>query len=215
MFIALEGIEGCGKSTLIAKLTQAFTERGREVVATREPGAGEFGRTLRAILLDPAQVDLAPEAELFLFLADRAQHVHSLIRPALAAGKVVLCDRYVDSTIVYQGLGRGLDVAELERLNAFAVKGLWPDLTLVLDLDPEIGLVRAKARDAALGREGRFESLSLDFHRRVRAGYLDLAGKAPGRYAVLDARLSPDAVCAAALTALDVASETLRTVTQS
>lgn len=190
MFVTFEGIEGCGKSTQITRLARTLTEAGRAVTVTREPGGCALGRTLRAILLSTETRDLSDRAELFLYLADRAQHVATVIRPALAAGEVVLCDRFADSTVAYQGFGRGLDVDLLERLNAVAVAGTWPGCTLLLDLDPETGLARARARNAAQGAaidEGRFEAETLAFHARVRQGYLTLAAAHPERYRIIDA----------------------------
>ena len=190
MFITFEGMEGSGKSTAMARIGQWLTDSGREVVYTREPGGSELGLRLRGILLDVRNSDIVPRAELFLYLADRAQHAAQVIRPALERGAVVLSDRFVDSTIVYQGYGRGLDIPSLENLNAIAVDGTWPALTLLFDLDPETGLARANARNTAEGKvvsEGRFEAEGLAFHSRVRAGFLDWAAKHPGRFAVIDA----------------------------
>lgn len=194
MFITLEGIEGSGKSTQIGLLTAALEAAGRTVVVTRQPGGCALGQTLRSILLSLETRNLDSRAELFLYLADRAQHVAEVIRPALAAGHVVVCDRFADSTIAYQGYGRGLDVALLHQLNDVAVAGTWPRLTLLLDLDPEQGLRRALARNlqaCASVAEGRFEAECLDFHRRVRDGYLALASLHPRRCVTIDA--TPDA----------------------
>ena len=135
MFITLEGIEGSGKTTLIENLADVFRTLNHEVLVTREPGGCALGRELRQMLLNP-ETEICPEAELFLFLADRAQHVAEVIRPALKRGEVVLCDRYADSTVVYQGYGRGLDIEKLRSLNDVAIGGLWPVRTFVLDMDP-------------------------------------------------------------------------------
>jgi dTMP kinase len=200
VFVTFEGVEGSGKSTQIGRLCAALEAAGRDVVVTRQPGGCELGRTLRAILLSQKTAGLSDRAELFLYLADRAQHVDAVIRPALAAGKVVVCDRYTDSTVAYQGHGRGLDPALLAGLNEVAVAGCRPDLTLLLDLDPAVGLGRAMARNAAAGTvesEGRFEAEHLSFHNRVRQGYQTLAAAEPGRFAVIDATGSPDAVAGA------------------
>ncbi len=197
MFITLEGIEGSGKSTQIGLLTAALEAAGRTVVVTRQPGGCALGQTLRSILLSLETRNLDSRAELFLYLADRAQHVAEVIRPALAAGHVVVCDRFADSTIAYQGYGRGLDVALLHRLNDVAVAGTWPRLTLLLDLDPEQGLRRALARNLQAGAsvaEGRFEAECLDFHRRVRDGYLALASLHPRRFVTIDAAPNATAV---------------------
>lgn len=179
---------------------------GRIIVRTREPGGSHLGRELRRILLDTRNNDLAPRAELFLYLADRSQHVETVVRPALERGAVVLSDRYADSTIVYQGYGRGLDVATLHTLNETAVAGIWPDLTLVLDLDPATGLARATARNDIQGiarTEGRFEAESLAFHTRVREGFLDWAARHSDRCRILNAEQSPDALFAAARKAIE------------
>ena len=160
MFITLEGIEGSGKTTLIENLADVFRTLNHEVLVTREPGGCALGRELRQMLLNP-ETEICPEAELFLFLADRAQHVAEVIRPALKRGEVVLCDRYADSTVVYQGYGRGLDIEKLRSLNDVAIGGLWPDRTFVLDMDPADALKRARRRNAELGlseKEGRFEA---------------------------------------------------------
>ncbi|MDR2160811.1 MAG: dTMP kinase [Desulfovibrio sp.] len=195
MFLSFEGIEGAGKGTALERTRRWMAGRGLRVVLTLEPGGSALGRELRACLLN-ADRRIAPEAELFLYLADRAQHVREVIRPALDRGEVVLSDRYADSTIVYQGSGRGLNLKVLAGLNRLAVDGLWPDLTFLLDLPPEMGLERARARNKALGleiREGRFEAESLDFHRRVRQGYLAWAARQP-RFRVLDASRPPEEV---------------------
>jgi dTMP kinase len=202
MFITLEGIEGSGKSTLMRALTAHLEGQGRTVLTTLEPGAGKFGEAIRRILLDPANTNLAPMSELFLYLADRAQHVAECIKPALDRGEVVLCDRFVDSTLAYQGYGRGLDLEILHNLNAVAVDGVMPDLTLLLDLPVEVGLGRALSRNASDGSaaaEGRFEAESLAFHARVRAGYLALAEAFPERITIIDGSQSPEKVADQAL----------------
>lgn len=197
MFITFEGMEGSGKSTALNRVQQALLDEGHGVLLTREPGGSRLGRTLRSILLDLANDDIVSEAELFLYLADRAQHVGQVIRPALAEGVVVLSDRYADSTVVYQGYGRGLDPERLRELNDMAVGGLWPDLTLVFDLPPEEGLRRAMSRNLREGTsvsEGRFEAEHLAFHARVREGYLTWAALHPARFRVVDATRTPDEV---------------------
>ncbi len=205
MFITFEGIEGSGKSTQIALLARRLQAAGRTVVATRQPGGCELGKTLRAILLSLETRDLDSRAELFLYLADRAQHVAEVIRPARDAGHVVLCDRFADSTVAYQGYGRGLDVSLLASLNEVAVGGTWPRLTVLLDLDPGQGLGRARERNRNAGTdnaEGRFEAEHLDFHRRVREGYLALARLHPGRFVTIDAGQDTAAVAAAVFEAV-------------
>ena len=205
MFISLEGMEGSGKSTVLKRLHAWLEAQGYEVVLTREPGGSELGKTLRALLLDAENTDITSEAELFLYLADRAQHVSQVIRPALEAGKVVLCDRYADSTVVYQGYGRGLDPNLLHSFNEVATTGLWPDVTLLLDVKPEIGLRRALSRNIEKGlsrAEGRFEAEAMDFHTRVREGYLTWAALNHKRFATIDASLTPDEVYEQVITAM-------------
>ncbi len=198
MFITFEGIEGSGKSSVIVHLAEVLMNKGFGVTTTREPGGSRLGRTLRQILLDISSTDLTSEAELFLYLADRAQHIHHVIRPALEDDLVVLCDRFADSTVVYQGYGRGLDPKKLHELNDLAVQGLWPDLTLLFDLDPEVGLKRAFTRNVAeqkTATEGRFEAESLEFHGRVREGYLTWAAINKERYRIVDAMQPLPDVC--------------------
>ncbi len=187
-FLALEGGEGAGKSTQARLLGQWLTEQGRDVVLTREPGATHVGASIRELLLDPANDGLAPRSEALLYAADRAQHVATVVLPALQRGAVVITDRYVDSSLAYQGAGRALDTEDVRRLSRWATGGLMPDLTVVLDLDPETGLGRVP------GAPDRIEQESLDFHRRVRAGFLALAGETPGRYLVVSAEQSADQV---------------------
>lgn len=187
LFVVFEGGEGVGKSTQLARAAQWLRERGREVVETREPGGTSLGLELRQLLLDP-DGSITPRAEALLYAADRAQHVESVIRPALEAGRVVLSDRYVDSTLAYQGAGRGL--ADTRRLTEWATGGLLPDITVLLDLDPATGLERAGARAAP----DRLEAASKEFHEAVRSGFLALAAAAPQRYAVIDAAADPDTV---------------------
>ncbi|MEZ0575274.1 dTMP kinase [Halodesulfovibrio aestuarii] len=197
MFISLEGMEGSGKSTVLKKLHKWLESEGYDVVLTREPGGSELGKTLRALLLDAENTDITSEAELFLYLADRAQHVSQVIKPALESGKVVLCDRYADSTVVYQGYGRGLDPNLLHSFNEVATTGLWPDLTLLFDVEPEIGLRRALSRNIEKGlsrAEGRFEAEAMEFHTRVREGYLTWAALNNKRFAVVDASVTPEEV---------------------
>jgi dTMP kinase len=197
MFITFEGIEGTGKSTQIARVREYFEAMGREVFLTLEPGGSRIGQDLRKMLLHVDNKDITPITELFLYLADRAQHVGQVIRPELEAGKVVLCDRFADSTIVYQGYGRGLDTVMLRELNEVAVDGLWPDLTIVLDIDPEIGLKRATLRNIEDGKakeEGRFEAEHLSFHNRIREGYLTWAAFNRERMRVVNASGTPDEV---------------------
>jgi dTMP kinase len=192
--IAFEGVEGAGKSTQLELLRQALEDRGgpgdrrsgppvgrpREVVVTREPGGTAAGERVRALLLDP-EVELDPRAEALLFAAARAELVAEVIRPALERGAVVLSDRYLDSSLAYQGGARGLGRDPVEAVNRFATGGLLPDLVVLLDLDPADGLAR-RARDP-----DRIEAQDIDFHRRVREAFRDLAAADPGRFAVIDA----------------------------
>lgn len=196
LFVAFEGGEGAGKSTQIALAAQWLRVRGYEVVETREPGGTALGRELRGLLLDPGS-HVTPRAETLLYGADRAQHVETVIRPALAAGEVVLTDRYLDSTLAYQGAGRGLG-AEARVVTSWASGGLLPDLTVLLDLDPAIGLARAENRAAP----DRLESAALSFHQAVRQGFLDLAAAEPARYLVLEATQSAEALAEQVRTAL-------------
>jgi dTMP kinase len=189
-FVALEGGEGAGKSTQLRLLEQWLAGAGRDVVVTREPGATPAGAQVRALLLDPATGRLAPRAEALLYAADRAQHVAEVVRPALRRGAVVLTDRYVDSSLAYQGAGRELDRDDVAKVSRWATEGLVPDLVVLLDVDPAVGLVRARGEDGP----DRIEAESLAFHERVRAGFLELASKAPERYLVVDASLPPEQV---------------------
>jgi dTMP kinase len=191
LFVTFEGGEGSGKSTQIARLAGHLRLGDRDPVITREPGGTPLAEGIRALLLDPARPP-SPLAEALLMEAARAELVTHVIRPALAEGRVVLCDRYADSTLVYQGAGRGLDRAMLRRLNEIATGGLTPDLTLLLDLDPAAGL----ARRTAAGGANRLDQEPEAFHARVRAAYLELAREEPARWVTLDATLSPDVLAA-------------------
>src|SRR6059058_4457986 len=196
MFITFEGIEGSGKTTQLNRLAATLRERGKTVVVTKEPGGTPLADRIRAILLDSGSV-IDPVAELFLFAASRRQNVMDVIRPALARGEVVLCDRYTDSTLAYQGFGRLLPLDELRTLNDWATARLVPGLTLLFDLAEEVGLRRARSRNdasAELQDESRFEAEDLRFHRRVREGYLSLAAAEPDRFVTIDADGSADDV---------------------
>ncbi len=195
-FITFEGIEGTGKSTQIDLLANYLSAHGRAVTLTREPGGTKIGDQIRKILLDPENKTLAPEAELFLYAAARAQHLAELIGPSLEAGKIVLCDRFSDATLAYQGYGRGLDPELIHTLDGIVTGGLRPDMTVLLDLDTAAGLARARGRNSSRGleSEARFEAEDLAFHERVRQGYLTLAGREPGRFRVVDASPNPDEV---------------------
>ena len=200
MFITLEGIEGSGKTTQISRLVKLFENRGIECVTTRQPGGTLIGENIRSILLDPANSALEPLAELLLYMADRAQHINELIRPALTEGKTVVCDRYFDATLVYQGFARGLSIELIRQLHQLLFDDLKPDVTLLLDLSPQVGLKRAWQQlnnGQRSGDESRFEVEAVAFHEKVRAGYLDLARLEPDRFRIIDAAQSRDQVFAA------------------
>lgn len=177
-FFSFEGGEGAGKSTVLKAVAAKLAERGYDVVTTREPGAGELGQGIRNLLLHSG--DVPTRAELLLFLADRASHVETLIKPALERGAVILCDRYVDSTTVYQAKARGLDAQFVAQGNAFATGGLLPRRTYLLDLPVEVGLARAKGGD-------RLDAAPMEFHQKVREGFLELAQENSSRWLVVDA----------------------------
>ena len=190
LFVCFEGGEGSGKSTQSRLLQRWLEEQGHVVVLTFEPGDTPVGRRLREIVLSPDTGALSPRTEALLYAADRAEHVDSLVRPALERGEVVVMDRYVDSSLAYQGAGRELDVADVERVSRWATGDLRPHLTVVLDLEPEQGLGRFAGRD-------RMEGESLEFHRRVREAFLRMAAADPDHYLVLDARSPVDEIAAA------------------
>lgn len=193
-FIVFEGVEGCGKTTQLQRTRQWLTNSGwlptlqskrllKQVIATREPGGTDLGAGVRQLLLNPAKELIQDRAELLLYAADRAQHVESFLRPHLAEGAMILCDRYTGSTIAYQGYGRGLDFALIDQLNQVATNGLESDLTLWLDLDVERGLARTQKR----GVSDRIEQADLEFHQRVQQGFTHLAEKNPDRIVKIDA----------------------------
>lgn len=197
MFITLEGIEGSGKTTQIGRLVEFLEDRGIECVTTRQPGGTLIGENIRSILLDPANSALAPMTELLLYMADRAQHIYELIRPCLKAGKAVICDRYFDATVVYQGFARGLNIELIRQLHQILFDNLKPDVTLLLDLAPKVGLQRAWQQlnnGQRSGHESRFEAETVAFHEKVRAGYLELARLEPDRFRIIDAAQSQDQV---------------------
>jgi dTMP kinase len=185
VFFTFEGGEGSGKSTQAKRLQAWLEARGFSVVLTREPGGTPLGVRVRQLLLESSE-PLGDRAELLLYEADRAHHVESKVLPALKAGKIVLCDRYTDSSLVYQGMCRGLGVAQTRALNRFATGGIAPDLVFLLDIPAPLGLARVRARQQTMDR---MEREQLSFHKKVRSGFLKLARKAASRYVVLDARL--------------------------
>jgi dTMP kinase len=197
LFIVFEGVEGAGKGTQIEKARDYIQSRGHEVLVTREPGGTDFGEQLRRLVLDPKTGKLDPRAEALAFAASRAQHVIDVIRPALGEGKVVICDRFVDSSIAYQGAGRGLGETDVLTLNAWATQGLFPDLVVLLELDPDYGLLRSE------GVADRIESEDGAFHRRVADAYQRIAEEHPERYAAIDGSGSEEDVHARVREALD------------
>lgn len=197
MFITFEGIEGCGKTTQIKRLAERLeNESGISLVRTFEPGGTEIGSRIREILLDSRNENLSHTAELMLYAADRAQHIEEVILPALEKGEWVICDRFFDATVSYQGTARGMDMELIHILNDRVMKGVKPDLTLLLDCPVETGLSRALERNKVLSMEGqdRFEREKLDFHEKVRRGYLELAEKYNERFVIIDAALTQDEV---------------------
>ncbi|WP_027862581.1 dTMP kinase [Marmoricola sp. URHB0036] len=192
LFVCFEGGEGAGKSTQARRLGDRLREDGHVVVLTREPGDTPVGAEMRRIVLDPATGELADRTEALLYAADKAEHIHAVVRPALERGEVVITDRYVDSTLAYQGAGRALDVDELEWVARWATEDLRPHLTVLLDLEPSTGLTRFEERD-------RIEGESLEFHQRVREAFLGLAAADPDHYLVLDARDDVEKIAIAVL----------------
>ena len=187
LFITFEGADGCGKTTQLNLLAQYLKDKGHEVLITREPGAKGLGEQIREILLNYDGV-VSDRCESFLFLADRAQHVDTIINPAIAEGKIVLCDRHTDSSVAYQGYGRGLDVDRINMLNNLAVNGRYPDLTLVFDIDVETSMSRVG------DNKDRMESAGIEFFNRVRNGYLEIAKKEPNRVKIVDSSRSIDEI---------------------
>jgi dTMP kinase len=189
--VTFEGIEGSGKSTQLELAARRLRELDRDVVVTREPGGTGIGEKIRAILLDVGHGHLDPVSEWLLYEADRRQHVTELLKPAVGAGRFVLCDRYSDATEAYQAVGRGVDAALVGAVDTLARNGLAPDLTLLYDVEPEEGLARAKSRD---GHVGRFEGAALEFHRRVREAYARIARREPARVRMIPAGGDTDSV---------------------
>jgi len=201
LFITLEGVEGSGKTTQAATLADALRMEGRTVVVTHEPGGTRAGEAIRKIFLDP-EVSLDVASELLLVLADRAQHVREMLRPRVEAGEIVISDRYSDSTVAYQGYGRGFDLPLLRQLNQLATAHMVPDLTIVLDCSAEVGLARTRERvKGQAHRFDRFESEMVEFHRRVRDGFLAIAKADPHRVTIVDSESSFENVAGAILSA--------------
>lgn len=199
LFITFEGGEGAGKTTLISSLQKELSKRGEEVVRTREPGGTPLGEEIRRLLLEGKQ-SVTKRAELLLFLASRAEHVDQLIKPSMEEGKIVLCDRFTDSTLAYQAFGRQFDLKEVETLALFATDGLIPDITFYIDIDPVIGLSRRKR---ATGTLDRMEGEDLSYHKKVREAFLNLAEKNKKRIKVLDGNKSRDELFKEALSVID------------
>jgi dTMP kinase len=194
-FITFEGIEGSGKSTQVQFASAWLKQRSIDHTITREPGDNSLGNHIRRILLSESTVSLNPLAEALLYLSDRFQHINEVIRPNLESGMVVLCDRYHDSTVAYQGYGRGILLSWIENIWSGSGQGLIPDLTFLLDLDPEVGLKRSLEKLRARGLdESRFEQESLEFHTRVREGFLELAKVDAKRFRIIDGSLPPEQI---------------------
>jgi dTMP kinase len=196
LFITFEGVEGSGKSTQVRELRSHLEEMSVPVTVTREPGGTPLGESLRDILLDLGQTGMLPATELFLYLASRTEHVAQVVLPELERGSVVISDRYGDASVAYQGGGRELGADLVEPLNDVATGGVKPDVTFLLDLDPKAGLDRLSGGTAGArpGGRDRIESEALAFHERVRAAYLDAAGRDPSRFVVIDAGLDPSEI---------------------
>jgi thymidylate kinase len=191
MFITLEGPDGSGKSMQIPALAEFIRHQGFEVLTTREPGGTNIGDQIRQVIMKLGNTSMQPRTEILLFCAARAQIVEEVLRPSLARGVVVISDRYADSTLAYQGYGHGLDLGDLHNILNFATGGLVPDLTFLLDLDAEEGL---KRRQGSGGEWNRLDAYAISFHKRVRAGYLELAAQEPQRWQIINAGRSPEEV---------------------
>lgn len=205
VFVTFEGVEGSGKSTQARKLAETLRERGHGVTLTREPGGTALGERLRDILLDLGERGMLPEAELFLYMASRAEHVAGVIVPALARGEIVIADRFGDASVAYQGGGRELGASLVESLNQVATRGVKPDVTFLLDLEPQEGLRRLSQRGG--GDRDRIESEELAFHERVRDAYLRTAEREPSRFVVLDGSKGPDDVAASVVARIETLLE--------
>ena len=200
MFITLEGPEGSGKTTAVEAAVKALQEKGYEIVRTREPGGTPIAEQIRNVILDKANTNMDPRTEALLYAASRRQHLVEKVWPALKEGKIVICDRYLDSSLAYQGGARGLGVDEVLNVNLFATENTWPDLTLLFDIKPEVGLARIASN--ASREVNRLDLEKLEFHNKVRDAFLALAKKYPDRYVIIDASQSRDEVAKATLEAI-------------
>ena len=200
MFITLEGPEGSGKTTAVESAVKKLTEMGYQIVRTREPGGTPIAEEIRNVILDKANTNMDPRTEALLYAASRRQHLVEKVWPAIKEGKIVICDRYLDSSLAYQGGARGLGVDEILNINLFATENTWPDLTLLFDIDPEIGLARIASN---ANREiNRLDLEKIDFHKKVRQTFLDLAKRYPDRFVIIDASLSREEVAKNTLEAI-------------
>ena len=202
LFITFEGVEGCGKSTQATTLLERLRAGGLKATLTREPGGTPVGERCREVLLDTGNTGMQPATELFLYLASRAEHVAGVIRPRLDAGEIVISDRFGDASVAYQGGGRVLGVETVEALNQVATSGVKPDVTFLMDLDPEVGLERLVRGRGERARD-RIESEVLEFHARVREAYLELSRREPDRFVVIDAGLPREDIAALIAAAVD------------
>ena len=200
MFITLEGPEGSGKTTAIQKAVDTLTHMGYEIIRTREPGGTEIAEQIRDVILDKANTSMDPRTEALLYAASRRQHLVEKVWPALKEGKIVICDRYLDSSLAYQGGARGLGIENVLNINLFATENTWPDLTLLFDIDPSIGLSRINKN--ADREVNRLDLEKLEFHKKVRQTFLDLAARFPERYVIIDASKSIDEVAKDTLDAI-------------
>lgn len=200
MFITLEGPEGSGKTTAVESAVNKLKEMGYEIVRTREPGGTPIAEEIRNVILDKKNTNMDPRTEALLYAASRRQHLVEKVWPALKEEKIVICDRYLDSSLAYQGGARGLGVDNILNINLFATENTWPDLTLLFDIDPEVGLARIASN--ANREVNRLDLEKIDFHKRVRQTFLDLAKRYPDRYVIIDASLSREEVAKNTLEAI-------------
>lgn len=185
IFITFEGPEGAGKTTIIKMITEEFTRRGLHFIATREPGGIRISEQIRNIILNPENTEMDERTEALLYAAARRQHLAEKVIPALKEGKIVLCDRFIDSSLAYQGVGRGIGIDEIYKINDFAINGLMPNLTIYFDLDPKVGLERV--HQSNVREVNRLDLEELDFHLKVRRGYMEIIDREPERFQIIDA----------------------------